>query len=179
VRRQIRLTKKLIEIIGTSRPSPVGIAVGLSLKELRIARSDFSENQVKESAYFLCMCECLNHIGQATDECFPSERVMVIHDASKEFDKWALEAYQQMFVSLRFPYTHCFVSIAPGSWTNFPALQPADLIAYEGFKLTAARKRGSEDLRKSLQSVIGHGVVINAGFYKPEGVEILANLVFS
>ena len=79
-----------------------------------------------------------------------------------------------MYESKKFPYAHYFVSVAPGRWQDFPALQPADLIAFEGFKLTAAHKSGKDDLRKSLQKVIGHGIVVPAGFYKKHGLKELA-----
>jgi hypothetical protein len=173
--RQIRLVKSLIKILGTTPQKPIGIAVGLSLKELKIARADLSNEQLKAVAYFLCMCECFYNIGNAMDECFLSERVMVFHDSSDKYNKWAVEAYTQMFTSNKFRhYARYFVGNSPASWKDHPALQPADLIAYEGLKLTAARKRGSDDLRKSLQGIIGHGIGIRAGFYKPDGLPELA-----
>jgi hypothetical protein len=174
IERQIQLTKKLIGILGGARPLPVGVAVGLSMEELMGARPDLDEKQIKWAAYFLCMCECFHNIGEAMDELFPSERVSVIHDGSSDFDTAALGAYQQMHESRRFPYAHYFFGIAPGKWQDFVALQPADLIAYEGFKLTAARKRGQDDLRKSLQNVLGHRIVVRAGFYREHGLKELS-----
>ena len=107
------------------------------------------------------------------DEAFPTERVTVIHESS-EFDMAPLAAFQQMYQSKKFPYAHYFVSVAPGRSQDFPALQPADRIAFEGFKLTAAHKSGKDDLRKSLQKVIGHGIVIRAGFYRKHGLKELS-----
>lgn len=176
--RQILLTRKLIGILGAVRPLPIGIAVGLSLRELRAARPDLDAKMVKWVAYFLCMCECFFNIGEAMNEVFPSERVTVVHDGSAEFDGAASRAFRQMHESQRFDYAHYFTDITPGSWQDFIALQPADLIAYEGFKLTAARKRGEDDLRKSLQRVLGHHIVVRAGFYKSNGLEALSKSSF-
>jgi hypothetical protein len=172
--RQIRFTKRLIGILGSeSRPRPVGIAAGLSMRELRAVRPDLSAIEIKRKAYFLCMCECLLHIGAIMDGLFPTERVMIIHDRSLDFDHQALSAFNDMLASRKFRRAHYFVSIAAGSSKDFLALQPADLIAYEGFKLTAARKRGSEELRKSLQKVLGHGIIISAGFFEDHGLKEL------
>jgi len=171
--RQIQLTKRLIDILASVSPRPVGIAVGLTLDDLRAARPDLNEEMTKWVAYFLCMCECFLNLGEVLDAASPTERVTVIHEHSPHFNSAALAAYNQMFESKKFPYARYFVSIMPGRWQDFPALQPADLLAYEGFKLTAARKRGRDDLRKSLQAVIGHGIDIRAGFYKSHGLKEL------
>lgn len=176
--RQITLTKRLIDILGRVRPKPIGIASGLPLKELRTARPDLDEKLIKQAAYYLCMCDCFRNIGEAMDENFSEERVVVLHDFSKDFNRWALEAYEGMEHS-KFPYTSYFKSIAPGHWQDFPALQPADLIAFEGFKLTAQTKREEQDLRKSLQRVMGHGVNVYAGFYNARGLGELSESIFA
>jgi hypothetical protein len=174
VPRQIHFTKKLIDVLGAVHPRPVGIAVGLSIRKLKTERPDLEALDIKKQAYFLCMCECLANIGEAMDGMFPTEKVSVVHERSNDFDHAALSAFNDMFASVRFPYVHYFTTIAPGGWEDFPALQPADLIAYEGFKLTASRKRGQNDLRKSLQAVIGHNIVIRAGFFKDAGLNTIS-----
>lgn len=162
--RQIRLTKKLIAIIGEAKPQPVGIVIGMSLKELAVVRPDFTDKELKWWAYRFCMAECLDQIGQAVYEWFTHDTVSVIHEASMDLNSAALKAYDDMKSSRR-SYVHQFAAFTPGDWQHFPALQSADLIAYEGFKFTAARKRGESGnhLRKSLENVIGHGVLIRAG----------------
>ena len=162
--RQIVLTKKLISIIGEANPQPIGIAIGMSLSELKLVRPDFTDKELKWWAYRFCMADCLDNIGKAVREWFSHDDVSVIHDGSDELDSAALEALHDIQKSKR-PYAHQFAALTPGSWKHFPALQPADMLAYEGFKFTAARKRGNESLRKSLEGFIGHGVIIRAGHY--------------
>jgi hypothetical protein len=164
IERQIRFTKKLISIIGEADPQPVGIVIGMSLKELKLVRPDFNDRELKWWAYRFCMGECLDNIGKAMHAWFTHDTVSVIHEASDELNSAALEAFQDMKKSRR-SYVHQFTTLGPGSWENFPALQPADMIAYEGFKLTTSRKRGEDNLRKSLEKVIGYGVKIRAGIF--------------
>ncbi len=138
----------------------------MSLKELALVRPDFTETELKWWAYRFCMGECLDNIGAAVHEWFSHDTVTVIHEASDELNSAALKAYEDMKKSKRH-YRHQFVAVTPGSWLNFPALQPADLLAYEGFKFTAARKsrENSIHLRRSLEGVIGHGVIIRTGVF--------------
>jgi len=165
VERQIQLTKKLIGIVGNADPQPIGIVIGLSLNELRLVRPDFTDKELKWWAYRFCMGDCLNNIGKAVHEWFTHDTVTVIHDGDGgDLDVAALEAYQDVKRSRR-SYAHQFVAMTPGEWRNYPALQPADMLAYEGFKFTAARKRGSQTLRKSLEGFIGHDVIIRAGYF--------------
>jgi hypothetical protein len=164
--RQIQLTKKLIGVIGKATPQPIGIVIGMSLKELALVRPAFTEKELKWWAYRFCMGECLNNVAKASHEWFTHDTVSVIHEASDELNSAALEAFQDLKLS-RVPYRRQVVTLAPGSWQDFPALQPADLLAYEGFKFTSARKRDedSNHLRKSLEKVIGHGVLVRTGIF--------------
>jgi hypothetical protein len=51
----------------------------------------------------------------------------------------------------------------PGSWDENIALQPADLMAYETLRLIQEKKKGSDFVRRSLQSLFG--VTGFLGFY--------------
>jgi len=162
--RQIRLTKKLISIIGEAKPQPIGIVIGMSLKELALVRPDFTDTELKWWAYYFCMRECLDNVGKVMQHQAPHDKVSAIYEDSTELGSAALKVFHDMKEG-KLPYAHQFVTVAPGSWQDFPALQPSDFIAYEGFKYTSARKRGEDNLRKSLENVIGHGVIIRAGIF--------------
>jgi hypothetical protein len=162
--RQIRLTKKLIGIIGTANPQPVGIVIGMSLDELKLVRPDFTAQELKWWAYYFCFRECLDNVGKGMQEWFTHEKVSVVYEGSTDLSSAALKVFQEMKEN-QLPFAHHFKTVAPGFWSDFTALQPADLIAYEGFKLSAAYKRGSVHLRKSLEAVIGHDIQIRAGIY--------------
>jgi hypothetical protein len=160
--RQICLTKRLIDIIGEANPKPIGIAIGISLKELLAFKPDLTAQEAKMHAYSFCISECLDNIRHVMRARPAHERVSVFYENNKEFGYLALEAFQRM-KERRLAAADQVMTVAPGCWQDLPALQPADMIAYEGFRLTASIKRGSANLRKSLEKVVGHGVFVRAG----------------
>jgi hypothetical protein len=162
--RQIRFTKKLTDVIGTAKVKPEGFVFGMSINELKLARPDFTDKELKWWAYYFCFRECLDRVGKEMQEWFTHEKVSVIYEGSTDLSSAGLKVFQEMKDN-QLPFAHHFKTVAPGYWADFTALQPADLIAYEGFKLSATYKRGSDHLRKSLEALIGHGVQIRAGIY--------------
>jgi len=181
IKRQIRLTSRLMEIIGTANPQPTGIVIGVSLNQIKEAHNGLKPDQVKWLGYRWCISECLRSIGVAMYNGFTYDKVTVIHEGSPLFDNAALAAYHEMQASRTYQHAHYFVSLMPGRWQDFPALQLADLLAYEGFKLTASGKRTPDEdgLRKSLQAALGYGIGVHAGFFNKKGVEAIAdNLEF-
>lgn len=120
------------------------------------------------------MCECLHKIGEAMNDHFDSDKVTVLHDYVKNFNRWALAAYEGMHES-RFSYSHYFTGFTPGRWQDYPALQPTDMLAFEGFKLTQSGKRKPEELRRCLRAVLGYNIDVYFGFYKAKGMRDLSD----
>jgi len=162
VPRQIRLTKKLIEII--AKHKPVAFVFGATRKELLHKFPDVDDDNWKHCAYYLCMVMCLAQMCQFIHKQMPWERVTIIHDQGP-FNGTA----QLALNSARRCVEHSahIVTVAPMQWQDRVALQPADFIAYEGFKLVEAHKDGRE-FRRSLRRMMGKQVPIKAGYAKPE-----------
>jgi hypothetical protein len=172
VSRQILLTKKLLAILKKYRP--VGFAAGLSFDELIAAFPALKKKKdIKWEAYKLCMQECVAKIGHFMEEEFPGDKVNIIHDRG-DCDSAAKSAFDDLLATT-IPYKKHFVGVMAGSWEDFIALQAADWIAFEGFKMTDARKRGKFDLRKSLQAIVGHQIPIRAGYFQADGLRNLAD----
>jgi len=174
--RQILLTKKLLSILGVFKP--FGVAAGVSFNELKSAFPNLkTKKDIEWEAYKLCMQSCFVQIGDTMAHEIPYERVTIIHDQGKgTFNGAALSAFEDMDAAKKFPNKKYFVTIAPGSAEKFIALQSADLIAYEGMKLTDAHKRGKLDFRKSMEAIIGHRIPITAGYLRADGLHELAEL---
>jgi hypothetical protein len=170
--RQILFSRRLIEIIG--RVCPAGVAAGTSLQELHDAFPALNQKELRWEAYKACMLQCLVLISRAMKVNYPDDRVIVIHDRG-DFDGAAKSAFDDLFAAKYFDGSRWFVTIAPGAWTDFIALQPADLIAYEGFKLTDRCKGGNDEFRKSLQAIVGTKVPMAAGFFTADGWKELAS----
>ena len=147
VKRQIHLTKRLLDIIGTGNrrvvgAKPIGVACGIAYDELRAAFPELkTKGAVRWHAYKFCMAKCLQLILDVMRRKFPDDRVTVIYDRTEEFDSAAQSAYNAISPLGSWP-TKYFVSMAPGDWQTFVALQSADMLAFEGFRRPAVPNGG-------------------------------------
>jgi len=89
---------------------------------------------------------------QVTGRDFEGSKVTLFHDRTNGYDETILRAFNQMLRDPNFPYRASFSTIAPLSWEDCIALQPADLVAYEIFKRGSGRKRKSFEKLINLQS---------------------------
>ncbi len=96
----------------------------------------------------------------------------MIYDREKDLNTAAQSAYEE---ARRSPFSKCFLTMAPGDWQNFIALQPADLIAFEGYKLTDSFKLGKRHLR---QSLLGIDNPLAAGYFTEESFRQLKETGF-
>ncbi|PYT54253.1 MAG: hypothetical protein DMG46_22300 [Acidobacteria bacterium] len=110
------------------------------------------------------MLMCLAQICDYIHKQMLWERVSVIHDQGP-FNAVAQLALNSARRSVK--HSQHLVTVAPMQWQDRVALQPADFIAYEGYKLVEAHKDGRE-FRRSLQRMMGKQVPIEAGYTKPE-----------
>lgn len=173
--RQIKHTKKLIEIIAYNRRHIWGVAVGISLQELRTAFPEVKETRILWEAYRLCISECFARIGDMVAQYFPRERVEIIVERGK-LKSAARAAFDDLAETSIYPNSRYFVSLRDMTWQDCPALQPADFIAFEGFKQADLHKRGKFDMRRSLQKVMGEDIPIMAGYYTGDALIGLARL---
>ena len=101
-------------------------------------------------------------------EQFPKERVTIIYDRGNISEWAAQKAFSSMKNDLRYEPRKYFVTIAPMGWEDCAPLQVADLLAYEGYKVIDRKMLGSLELRRSLESIIGHGVPLRVQSYRPD-----------
>jgi hypothetical protein len=168
--RQIRFVKKLIDIIGQIRP--IGIAVGCSLDD---TRKVFGSHQEAEAwAYRICMMWCMDLIGELIDENWSGEKVDFFHEQSDRFNSVAQSAFKAMTANDS-PHRKYFSSMTAVRWQDHIATQPADMLAFEAFKvinldIASGEHLGdeptdTEKMRKSLQSIIGKRVPLRVRYY--------------
>ena len=161
-RRKI-FTKKLIGILGANTDklrNPIGLATGISLPDMRDAfPSSHKEKIFKQhwAAYRNCMILDLLMLAETMRKAFPGEQVAVLFDRGP-YASAALSAFES-FKQGKTPNKHDVVTIAPMGWEDCTALQPADLIAYEGRKLIKSGVKEEAQFRRSLQRIVSGNMV--------------------
>jgi hypothetical protein len=157
--RQVLFCKRLFEIIGNS--GLIGIVIGGS-------RSDFIEHfstdkeSWQEGIYYLSTVMFLVELEIIMKRSFPREKVSIYYDRGK-FGPWASRAFNSLKKEAPQITKDRFVTIAPKDWEHCIPLQPADLMAYEGFKRIDGLKNNRDQIRKSLQALIGKKIEFEIG----------------
>jgi hypothetical protein len=93
-------------------------------------------------------------------------RVAIIHDwAGAHYNAVIQKAFSTLRDDPRFAQRDLFVSCTPMKWQDCVLLQPADLIAFDTRKLLDQTViRSSPQMRRSLQMLLGDGVIIKARY---------------
>jgi hypothetical protein len=73
-------------------------------------------------------------------------------------------------------YRQLFTTIAPMRWQDCVRLQPADMIAFDTFKLLDGTINSSGKMRRSLEALVGAGVRVAARYYGEKSLQELADI---
>jgi len=116
-------------------------------------------------AYILLLHNIMVWIGERLleDKRFARDRIALIHDRTPRHDSVLLDAFNAMKNDEAFKHRNRFTTITPMGWEDCILLQPADLIAYENFKIIEREHAGQQrrkimELLLDLDSVGGRGV---------------------
>jgi len=107
-------------------------------------------------------------------------KITLFHDrtgGNGRYDPAILRVFNQQMGDPEFPYRKWFTTIAPMSWEDCIALQPADLVAFECFKEAEARieARKSRKSFKALLDMAAFGIH-SKGFDKESLLKMRAHL---
>jgi hypothetical protein len=174
--RSKQFTSKMISILGRGSVKlqrPIGICCGVRFSDLL---STFPANnkalfKVQWGAYRLCMMQSLRTVADTIRRGFPSEQVAIIYDRGP-FGGAAQAALSSIKADPKI--NGYFTTAAPMDWQQRVALQPADLIAFEGYKLVNSANRERKDWRKSLQKIIGSGLFVRVREISKEALDQIA-----
>lgn len=94
-----------------------------------------------EAGYGLLTLFLLNQIALdfGTFACSEHVKISLFHDRTGPYDATILRVFNQCLRDSTFQHPDYFRKIASIGWEKRPALQPADLIAFESFKSAEAR----------------------------------------
>ena len=147
--RQIKLTKRLCEILGTDLI--IGVVVGGVVADVQRYLSP-GGNAPAEFLYSTCFKMCLLQIAGWMYHYVVDARVKVFYERS-DFNHLAAEAFDMLKKDPN-PVYRSIVSAEPKGWDECVTLQAADFIAYEGFRRLDSSLKGKDQIRKSLQTLI-------------------------
>jgi hypothetical protein len=171
--RQIRLSKKLIEIVGRYRIA--GIVGGGGIADF-VKHFPGDKERCKDGLYYFSVIKFLALTCEAMKKYFPNERVSVFYERG-QFGGMAQRAFDSLMSDPRnADCSKYFVTMAPLGWEDCVPLQPADLMAYEGLKRVDGSLRGEDNIRRSLQALMGKNVSLTIGHFTDRSFgEMVAN----
>ena len=140
--RQKLFTKRLIDIM-TSLPRhelPMIFSWGLSLSEMKSLFPKATPKYLLQRSYEFCVYRCLVEIATVMKEYYTQERITLMHDAGDMYP-WARNAFKMAQSNVK-TVVDQFITIAPMDWWNCHLLQPADMVAYDSFKVLNKRFLG-------------------------------------
>jgi hypothetical protein len=162
--RKVLFTKKLIDILGREKRellNPFGIVSGIEFPHILEAFPGSDEKGSYKfywAAYRICMIECLITLADTMRRFFAGGQVAVIYDRGP-FSSAAQSAFDSFKAGNAKNKTD-IVTMAPMDWQQCTALQPADMIAYEGRKLIKGGHQTLAQVRRSFKRLIGNGNIV-------------------
>jgi hypothetical protein len=165
--RQRRFVARLIEIITKKRKhAVVGFALSASMDNFEIAYR--TRRAAEKNVYRHLLMQFGVLVGEVMARNFSDEKVSIFYDHVLG------EPARHAYISLKeddCPYHDFYVTMAPRTWQDCIALQPSDLLAYEGQK-AAHLSLGIDDdkelqarFRKSLRAMLGGKAVLKSQHY--------------
>jgi hypothetical protein len=105
-----------------------------------------------------------------SDPRYVDDQITLIHDRS-DYNAVLAEAFKHLKNDESFIHRDRFTTISPMGWETCVPLQPADLIAYENFKIVereaaGVKRRKSMELILNLDSFAGRGVKLKPEAFK-------------
>ncbi len=171
-------TKKLIDILGAHKEklrNPIDIAAGIFIPHIQEAYPASQKEKIHRqhwAAYRVCMMESLLMLAETMKRAFPNDQVAVIYDRGP-FSSAAQSAFDS-FKDGKTVNKGDVVTVAPMGWEDCTALQPADMMAFEGRKLIKSGVSDKHQFRRSLQRIIGRGNMIRVRYIGREALMSIA-----
>ncbi|HEV2960536.1 MAG TPA: DUF3800 domain-containing protein [Candidatus Angelobacter sp.] len=105
------------------------------------------------SPYLCCFKHCIAMAAQSMNSMPAEDKFAVILDRNPE-EKQARDLFGKIKDDSTVPYRHRLATCVAGSWEEYIPLQPADMIAYDTFKLLDdTHFHGKLEWRKSLKTL--------------------------
>jgi hypothetical protein len=153
--RSKRYTKSLLKILQRQGQKLWVFSVGISGTDYERVISDEGRRKLG-SPYIVCFKECVTFIAESMYREGPQNNKFSVIFDSNEFRDEAMNIFYALKENKQWsPHRHLHHCV-PSSPSEFVPLQPADLIAYETFKLIHDKHYGAQRVRKAMQKLLPH-----------------------
>ncbi len=155
-----RYVRRLLRILTDQRLQLHAFACGMFARDYeRIISEKGRENF--GPPYIACFKSCVSMLAQQMElGGFPEEDKFSVVLDRNEWELEAVKIFYDLKDTTEWPFHSRLETCAPGSSAEIAALQTADLITYDTFKLLHGKHRGIENVCRSLESMFGRN-----GFY--------------
>jgi hypothetical protein len=175
INRQVKLTKRLCEIIGDE--APAGLVVGGRTEDMK-AFLNGAPDCPKQSLYDLCFRMTMLLIVSVMRERFPGTRVGIVIDRGKNFESVARHGFEFMSEDDTVPYLReCFTGLDVEDSVTCTRLQAADFMAYEAMRQLEFLRRGRHDMRKSLRALIGTEIPLHISQFTEQNFSDMRKMI--
>jgi len=148
---KIRYSKQMVRIIKDQKMKMHAVSCGLQVDDYREIISEQGRLNFGPP-YLACFKTCLTMIATEMRDFAPEDQFAVVLDQNP-FQHLAVKIFYDLKKDPTYKYRSRFATCTPGEAEEHIALQPADLIAYETFRLLQTKRKGSDDVRAVLQSM--------------------------
>lgn len=169
---QIQYSKNLLKVLQDQGTRIQVVSVGILNDEYE--KLIPSQDRIKfGNPYVVCFKECITLIAEEIERHWePEHQFSVVFDLDKAnpFQREAVEVFYQLKKSVEWPAHRRLGTCTPGTGKEFVALQPADWIAYETFRLIHERHYGSQKVRAAFDNLFPHAG-FSGHYYDAETLE--------
>jgi len=164
--RSKRYAQSLCKILRDQKRHIQVVSVGLLNKEYQKIISDEGRKKLGHP-YIVCFKECMILIAEEMGRWWkPEDKFSVILEENP-FQDEAIKLFNEMKKQKQWPNHIHLGACAAGAKGEYIALQPADLIAYETFRLIHEKHYGQQKVRKALEKLFPSNGF--SGFYYDAG----------
>jgi len=175
IARQIKLTKRLCEILDDARP--IGLVVGGRIADMKKYLGNLPDCP-KESLYDLCFRMSLLFIVATMRDNFKDAVAEVTIDQSKKFGQVARNGFAVMKADEDVPYLKdCFTELHVRDSKTCLRLQAADFMAYEAMRQLEVLRQGKDTVRKSMGAIIGTDIPLQIAQFNDQNFADFTRMV--
>jgi hypothetical protein len=158
---RVKHTKSLLDIV-KRRKELVAVCAGLDVEAMRRVYPGDAKDW-RAGAYRLTVTQLMIMVARTVKK-NSGHRVAIIHDWANEYNVTISDAFTAQQENPKWAHRDLFISCTPMKWQDRIALQSADMIAFDTFKLLDGTTHSTPRMRRSLQALLDGQIPVLARY---------------